>query len=85
MPEQSAKFAKVAAQLEIRENRWDNAATVLCSLPLEKLDFDAAVMMVGILEYLTTTPKMDELTNKLDAWINRSKQTEGETVQTGAI
>ena len=80
MPEQALRLAKVAAIIEIRAKRIDKAYAVLCSVPEESLDFEGMVMLAGMVDNLKIqdVAKADELIIKLDKWINRIKQAEGD-------
>ncbi len=80
MPEQALEFAKVAAQIEIRENRFDKAYEAMSLVPEGMLDFDAMVFLAGIAVSLraNNADKAEELSSKFDGWINQLKQSEGE-------
>lgn len=80
IPEKALDFAKVAAQIEIRENRFDKAYEVMCLVPNEKLDFDAMVLLAGIADSLRlkNATEADQLSSKFEGWINQLKKSEGE-------
>ena len=91
IPEESLKFAKVAAQValrasqietatELRAARIEAAYSVLGSIPEEKLDFDAVVMLAGIADALkeVNSAQAAELIGKLERSITRLEKTEGE-------
>lgn len=80
LPEQALKFAKAAARIEMRLNRPEKAYDVLSSVPDVNVDFESVVLLAGIVDGLTSArnARADELSAKLDSWISRIEQVEGE-------
>lgn len=79
MPDQSLAFAKVAAQIEIRENRIDQAFELLSAMPDKILDFDAMVILAGIADSLriSNPEKVTQLSSRFEGWIDSLKKSEG--------
>ncbi len=80
MPDQVLRLAKSAAEIEIRANRLEGAYELMSRIPEDKLDFPTLVLLTGIADSLRVIApaKYEEISVKLDKWIDRLKKTEGE-------
>jgi Tfp pilus assembly protein PilF len=80
MPEQAAKFARPAAELDMRASRFEQAYTTLCLMPEDRLDFETVHLLAIIADSLPggNAPKADEIAKRLEDWVKAIRKAEGE-------
>jgi tetratricopeptide (TPR) repeat protein len=80
MPEQAAKFARVAAELDVRASRLDQAFDTLCLVPEDRLDFETVNLLAVIADRLqpTSVDKAAEIDRRFEDWAKVIRRIEGE-------
>jgi tetratricopeptide (TPR) repeat protein len=80
VPEQAAKFAKAAAEIEMRASRLDQAYAALCLVPEGQLDFETVNMLALIADGSQgdNAGKAREISSRFENWAKVIRQVEGE-------